>query len=140
MQYPLYVQRRDGRGYRGRFADFPWLEVDGETFGALTQDAARLVQRVYHRSEHVIPAPTIDTSKLKTLEMDDGQGLWMFVDVDLTAVQSHSVFVQVCLRKRLLQEIDLAAQKRHLSRSAYIALACVHELAHVCDEGARQRS
>lgn len=140
MQYPLYVQRLDGHGYRGRFADFPWLEVDGETFDDLTRDAARLVQRMYHRSEHVIPAPTIDTSKLKTLEMDDGRGLWMFVDVDLTAVLSHSVFVQVRLRKSVLHEIDLAAQKSHVSRSAYIALACVHELAQGCDEGARQRS
>ncbi|MBB3262022.1 hypothetical protein F4827_006898 [Paraburkholderia bannensis] len=139
MQYPLYVQQR-GRGYRGRFADFPWIEVDGETFGALTQDAASLVQRMFHRSEHVIPTPTIDTSKLKTLEMDDGRGLWMFVDVDLTAVQSHSVFVQVRLRKSLLREIDLAAQKSEVSRSSYIALACIRELAHVGDEGAQRRS
>lgn len=140
VHYPLYVQRRDGQGYRGRFADFPWIEVEGDTFDDLTRDAERVVQRLYHRSEQIIPAPTDDTSKLQALEMDDGQGLWMFVDVDLTAVQSHSVLVQVRLRKSVLQEVDLAAQKRHVSRSAYIARACVHELARACDEGTLQRS
>lgn len=140
VHYPLYVQRRDGQGYRGRFADFPWIEVEGDTFDDLTRDAERVVQRLYHRSEQIIPAPTDDTSKLQALEMDDGQGLWMFVDVNLTAVQSHSVLVQVRLRKSVLQEVALAAQKRHVSRSAYIARACVHELARACDEGTLQRS
>ena len=56
MHYPLYVQRRDGKGYRGAFADFPWLEMEEDTLDDLALDAARLVQRTYHRSERIIRA------------------------------------------------------------------------------------
>jgi hypothetical protein len=139
VHYPLYVQRRDGQGYRGVFADFPWVEVEGRTFDDLAVNAERLVQRMYHRSEYILPAPTSDMSALQALDMDDGEGLWMFVDIDLTNVQSHSVFVQISLRRTVLQEIDLAAQRRHIGRSAYIALACFHELAHAGDAGALRR-
>lgn len=130
MHYPLYVQRRDGNGYRGRFADLPWLEMEGDTLDGLARDAARVVQRLYHHSERIIPAPTDDTSKLQALEMDNGEGLWIFVEIDLTDVESHSAFVRLSLGKSLLQEIDLMARRRHMGRSAYVALACVHELAH----------
>ncbi len=139
MHYPLYVQR-DGQRYRGVFADFPWVEVEGRTFDDLAVSAERLVQRMYHGSEHILPAPTSDMSALQALDMDDGDGLWMFVDIDLMNVQSHSVFVQISLCRSVLQEIDLAAQRRHIGRSAYITLACFHELAHVSDEVALRRS
>lgn len=130
VHYPLYVQRRDDSGYRGRFADFPWLEVEGGTLDNLALDAERLVQRLYHQSERIIPAPTSDTSTLQALEMDDGEGLWIFVDIDLADVESHSAFVRLILSKSLLQEIDQAARQQHMGRSAYIAQACVRELAH----------
>ena len=139
VHYPLYVQRRDGKGYRGTFADFPWLEMEGDTLDDLALDAARLVQRTYHRSERIIPAPTDDMSKLQALELDDGEGLWMFVDIDLADVQSHSVFIRLSLDKSLLQEIDLAARQHHMGRSAYIALACADELAHEGDDRALLR-
>lgn len=139
MHYPLYVQRRDGNGYRGTFADFPWLEMGGDTLDDLTLGAERLVQRMYHQSARIIPAPTSDTTKLQALEMDDGTGLWIFVDVDLADVQSHSVFVRLSVDKSLLQAIDQAARRLHMDRSAYIAQACVHELAHEGDDCALLR-
>ncbi|WP_167760343.1 type II toxin-antitoxin system HicB family antitoxin [Paraburkholderia pallida] len=139
VHYPLYVQRRDGKGYRGTFADFPWLEMERDTIDDLALVAQRLVQRMYHRSARIIPAPTSDTSKLQALEMDDGDGLWIFVDIDLADVQSSSVFVRLSLGKRLLQEIDQSARRHHMGRSAYVALACVHELAHEGDDRALPR-
>jgi hypothetical protein len=117
--------------------------VEGRTFDDLAVSAERLVQRMYHGSEHILPSPASDMSALQALDMDDGEGLWMFVDIDLMNVQSHSVFVQIVqisLCRSVLQEIDLAAQRRHIGRSAYITLACFHELAHVSDGVALQRS
>jgi hypothetical protein len=134
VHYPLYVQQHDGNGYRGRFADFPWLEVEAGTLHNLVLDAEHLVQRLYHQSERIIPAPTSDTSTLQALEMDDGEGLWIFVDIDLANVESHSAFVRLSLSKSLLHEIDQTARRQHLGRSAYIAQACVHELAHEDDD------
>jgi hypothetical protein len=118
VHYPLYVQRRDGQRYRGVFADFPRVEVEGRTFDDLAVSAERLVQRMYHCNEHILPAPTSDMSALQALDMDDGEGLWMFVDIDVMNVQSHSVFVQIslcrsgCRRSTLLRNGAISAGRR----------------------------
>jgi hypothetical protein len=61
--------------------------------------------------------------------MDDGEGIWMFVDINLARVTSQAVGIQVNLLDTLLQQVELAARERHMTRSAFITLAVVHELA-----------
>jgi hypothetical protein len=136
MQYPLYIHRCDGRGYRGRLADFPGAEVVSNSFDGLALEAQRFVQRAYDRSDRILPAPTCDTAALQALDIDDGEGLWRFVDIDLTTIMSQSVRVQLTLNKSLLLDIDREAQERHLSRSAFVSLACAHELEEAADERA----
>lgn len=134
MRYPLYVHRNGEPRYRGSFPDFPGADAYGNSFEELERNAQERVRQVYDRSEHVIPVPTGDTSALQALDMDDGEGLWLFVDIDLARVMSRAVRIQFSLRESVLLEIDAAAQQRHITRSAFIALACVHELcnADVC--------
>jgi hypothetical protein len=83
---------------------------------------------MYNRSEQLIPAPTCSTAELHALDMDDGQGIWMFVDINLARVTSKAVGVQFSLLESLLQRVDVAAKERHMTRSAFITLAAVHEL------------
>ena len=56
-------------------------------------------------------------------------------DIELAPVASRAVRVQINLHKSVLTDIDAAAQKRHITRSAFIALACVRELEHGEIEG-----
>ena len=128
MQYPLYVRRDGDSGFRASFPDFPRADARGNSLGELTRNAQEMVELMYDRSEQLIPAPTCSTSELHALDMDDGQGIWMFVDINLARVTSKAVGVQFSLLESLLQRVDVAAKERHMTRSAFITLAAVHEL------------
>jgi hypothetical protein len=138
MQYPLYVHRNGAPLYCGGLPDFPGADVSGNSFEELERNAQDKVQQIYDRSEHIIPVPTDDMHALQSLDMDDGKGLWVFVEIDLAQVVSQAVRIQLSMRETLLQDIDTAALARHLTRPAYIALACVHELANA--KGGRART
>jgi predicted RNase H-like HicB family nuclease len=129
MQYPLYVHRDGDTGFRANFPDFPLAVAHGKSMDQLKDDAKHAVETMYDLSEQLIPAPTSSTSELHVLDMDDGEGIWIFVDIDLARVTSQAVGIQFSLLESLLQQVDLAAKARHITRSAFITLAVVHELA-----------
>ena len=129
MQYPLYVHRDRDTGFCASFPDFPRAVAHGESMDELKRDAQEAVELAYDCSEQLIPAPTCSTSELHVLDMDDGEGVWMFVDINLARVTSQAVGIQFSLLEGLLQQVDLAARERHITRSALITLAVVHELA-----------
>ncbi|WP_211612520.1 type II toxin-antitoxin system HicB family antitoxin [Paraburkholderia haematera] len=128
MQYPLYVHRDGDTGFRASFPDFPRAAARGRSFDEVKRNAQEVVELMYDRSEQLIPAPTCSTSELQSLDMDDGRGIWMFIEINLARVTSKAVSVQFSLPGSLLQRVDAAAKERHLTRSMFIALAAVHEL------------
>jgi predicted RNase H-like HicB family nuclease len=95
MQYPLYVQRDSHTGFRACFPDFPNADASGDSFDELKRNAQAVVELMYDHSEQLIPAPTCNTSELHTLDMDDGEGIWMFVDINLARVTSKAVGLQL---------------------------------------------
>lgn len=140
MQYPLYVRRIENSRYHGSFPDFPRATVSGGSFEELRRDAQIQVQRVYHRSDHLIPSPTDDMRILQLLAMDDGTGLWIFVEIDLTQVRSRMQRCQFNLDELMLREIDTAARARHVSRAIFVDTACEHELEYQAGNGAGEWS
>jgi predicted RNase H-like HicB family nuclease len=128
MQYPLYVRRDGNFGFRASFPEFPRAEARGNSLAELTRNAQEVVELMYDRSEQLIPAPTCSTAELHALDMDDGEGIWMFVDINLGRVTSKAVGVQISLLESLLERVDVAAKERHMTRSAFITLAAVHEI------------
>ncbi|RDJ99559.1 HicB family protein [Paraburkholderia lacunae] len=134
MQYPLYVHRDGDTGFRASFPDFPRAAARGHSFDELKRNAQEVVELMYDRSEQLIPAPTCSTSELQSLDMDDGRGIWMFIEINLARVTSKTVGVQFSLPESLLQRVDAAAKERRLTRATFITLAAVHEL-ETRDEG-----
>jgi predicted RNase H-like HicB family nuclease len=128
MQYPLYVHRDGGSGFRATFPDFPRADSRGATFEELKHNAQAAVESMYDGSEHLIPAPTNSTSELRALDVDDGMGIWMFIDINLARVTSKAVGIELSLLENLLQRVDAAAKERHITRSTFITLAAEHEL------------
>ncbi|KAA0999030.1 HicB family protein [Paraburkholderia panacisoli] len=128
MQYPLYVHRNGDAGFRASFPDFPTADASGDSFSELTRNAQTTVEDMYDRSEQLIPAPTCDTTELQALQMDDGNGIWVFVDIDLARVTSKSVGIQVHLLESLLQLVDARSKERRMTRSAFVTLALIDEL------------
>ncbi|WP_029972082.1 type II toxin-antitoxin system HicB family antitoxin [Paraburkholderia graminis] len=134
MQYPIYVHRDGAAGFRASFPDLLRAVARGHSFDELKRNAQEVVEPKYDRSEQPIPAPTCSTSELKSLDMDDGKGIWMFIEINLARVISKAVSVQFSLPESLLQRVDAAAKERHSTRSTFFTLAAVHELANR-DEG-----
>jgi len=129
MEYPLYIRRDGEAGFCGSFPDFPRADARGNSLSELERNAQERVELMYDRSEQLIPAPTCSTSELRALDLDDGEGIWTFVDINLKRVTSKAVGVQFSLLESLLQRVDAAARERHMTRSAFITLAAEHELA-----------
>ncbi|MGN8106526.1 type II toxin-antitoxin system HicB family antitoxin [Paraburkholderia sp. 22098] len=134
MQYPFYVNRDDDTVFRASFPDLPRAVAHGHSFDELKRNAQEVVELMYDRSEQLIPAPTCSTAELQSLEMDDGQGIWMFIEINLTRVTSKAVSVQFSLPESLLHRVDAAAKVRRSTRSMFFTQAAVHELANE-DEG-----
>ncbi|MGY6119609.1 type II toxin-antitoxin system HicB family antitoxin [Paraburkholderia strydomiana] len=128
MQYPLYVHRDGDTGFRASFPDLPRAVACGRSFDELKRNAQEVVELKYDRSEQLIPAPTCSTSELQSLDIDDGQGIWIFIEINLTRVTSEAVSVQFSLPESLLQRVDAAAKERRSTRSTFFTLAAVHEL------------
>ncbi|MFL9965676.1 type II toxin-antitoxin system HicB family antitoxin [Paraburkholderia sediminicola] len=128
MQYPLYVHRNGNTGFRASFPDFPTADASGDSFNELTHHAQATVEALYDRSEQLIPAPTCNTTELQALQIDDGNGIWVFVDIDLARVTSKAVGIQVSLLESLLQQVDASSKERRMTRSAFVTLALIDEL------------
>ncbi len=54
---------------------------------------------------------------------DFADGLWVMVEVDLSAFENRTRRINVSLPESLLREIDSFARKNGLSRSAFLARA-----------------
>ena len=83
MQYPIYVHGDSRSGFRASFADLPLACAHGATLDELRSNAQGAVELQYDRSEQLIPAPTGSMSELQSLAMDDGHGIWLYVEINL---------------------------------------------------------
>lgn len=128
MQYPLYIQRDGRTGFRGRFPDFPGAEVTGRSFDELELSSQQAVEALYHGSEQLIPGPTCDTSELRSLEVQGAEGIWLFVNINMSRVKSRAVSVELSLNAALLEQVNRAARERHLTRSGFFTVAAANEL------------
>ena len=135
MQYPLYVVRENGRdtsrdgatAFRAVFPDFPGAGAAGSSFEELERNAKQAVERIYAHSNELIPAPTGD-AQLRAFEARGDDGLWVYVDIDLTRMTSSAVGIKLSVPEALLKDVDAAAHERSMTRAAFMTLAAVHEL------------
>ena len=126
MKYPVYITRRGNPRYHGALPDFPEIDVEGDSYDELLVAAARQVRAYYDRSERLVPPPTTDMSILQASDLDLGDGIWRFFDIDLTGMTSSSVRIELCLPKCIVRDIDLKASALHTTRDAFVSMACAN--------------
>src|SRR5207253_1446769 len=95
MKYPVYITRHGNPRYRGALPDFPEIDVAGDSYGELLVAAAQQVMACYDRSARLVPPPTTDMSILQASDVDVGNGIWRFFDIDLTGMTSSSVRIEL---------------------------------------------
>ncbi|MGP8473881.1 type II toxin-antitoxin system HicB family antitoxin [Burkholderia sp. PR2] len=136
MKYPIYITRHENPRYRGALPDFPEVDVEGESYGELQAAAAQRVMARYDRSVRLIPPPTTDMSVLQASDVDTGDGIWRFFDIDLTQMTSSSVRIELCLPKRIVHDIDRTANALHTTRDAFVSMVCENAADRSAQHGA----
>lgn len=128
MLYPAYIHLGDEQHAHGvTLPDFPGCFSAVDNWEALPGAIQEAVEVYFEGEEGEIPAPT----PLEILAQNPGYsgGVWMLVDVDLTAINTKPVRLNISLPAHLVNRIDRYAETHHLTRSGFLARAAEREMA-----------
>jgi predicted RNase H-like HicB family nuclease len=125
--YPIYVCKEPDSAYGVTFPDFPGCFSAADDAQDIARMAQEAVEAHFSGDDAPIPAPTAPDAWLD--DPDYQGGFWMMVDIDLSKVHGKAVRLNISLPENLVQRIDAAAKARHLSRSAFLAMAATREMA-----------
>jgi predicted RNase H-like HicB family nuclease len=125
--YPIYVHKEADSAYGISFPDFPGCFAGADELHDIQRSAQEAVEAHFHGDESAIPGPS--TPEKWTGHEDFQGGFWMLMDIDLSKISTKAVRLNISLPENLVHQIDQAAKARHLSRSAFLAMAAEHEMA-----------
>ena len=127
MLYPLYVHVGNAKEAHGViFPDFPGCHAAADTWEELPAAAQEAVEAHFYDEEGTVPPPSALEDLVSSPEYS--HGVWMLFDLDLTKIKSKAVRLNISLPERLVAQIDAAAEKRKMTRSAFLALAAEQSL------------
>lgn len=126
MLYPVYVHKVADSAYGITFPDFPGCFSAADEIADLPRMAQEAVEVHFEGEDTAIPAPSFPEDWHHDERFQDGY--WMLLDIDLSRISTRAIRVNVSLPEWLVARIDEAAGARHLSRSAFLALAAQHEM------------
>ncbi|MBF0500923.1 MAG: type II toxin-antitoxin system HicB family antitoxin [Candidatus Riflebacteria bacterium] len=120
MLFPIVVHKDKKSCFGVTIPDFPGCFTSGNTF----DDAIKNVQEAIecHLDEGDI-VPTASDIESLTNNPDYKGGIWVMVDIDLSAFESRAKRINVTIPENLLREIDSFAHKKGLSRSSFLSQA-----------------
>jgi len=127
MLYPIYVHKDAGSAYGVTFPDFPGCFSAADNAQDIARMAQEAVEAHFLGDDDLIPAPSAPEAWLENSDYQGG--FWMMVDIDLSKMNTKAVRLNISLPENLVQRIDAAAKARHLSRSAFLAVAATREMA-----------
>lgn len=122
MLYPVYVHPGDDSHAHGvTIPDFPGCFSAADSWDELPRMVQEAVELYCGGEDLTVPAP----SSLDLLMQDERyrDGVWLMVDIDLSRLNPKAVRLNISLPEKLLKRIDDEALSRHMSRSAFLAMA-----------------
>lgn len=122
MLYPVYVHQGDESHAHGvTFPDFPGCFSAADNWDDLPEKVQEAVEVYFEGEDMAVPPPSSLDKLMKDAEYTGG--VWLFVDIDLSKINTKSVRINVSLPENLVSKIDRYAQSRHMSRSGFFAFA-----------------
>ncbi|MCE3028588.1 MULTISPECIES: type II toxin-antitoxin system HicB family antitoxin [unclassified Salinicola] len=126
MLYPAYIHKDRDSAYGVTFPDFPGCFSAADELSELPRLAQEAVEVYFDGEDMAIPPPSTPETWADHADFQDGY--WMLIDIDLSKLSHRAVRVNISLPESLVAKIDHAAKARHLSRSAFLAMAAQHEM------------
>lgn len=132
MEFPVAIHKDGGSVYGVTVPDIPGVHSWGDTIDdalrnareAITGHVATLVEL----GEDVgFACSTIETLAARE---DYAGAIWALVDVDLSKLDNRPERINISLPRFVLHKIDAYVDKRHETRSGFLARAALEALAH----------
>ncbi len=120
MLYPIYVHRGDDKHAHGAsIPDFPGCFTAADNWN----DLPRLVQEAVelHCEGEDMDIPTAGNIEELEATGDYIDGTWVFVDIDISKLDTSSKRVNITLPSNLLEQIDSYANSNGMTRSGFLA-------------------
>jgi predicted RNase H-like HicB family nuclease len=126
MKYAVVVHHDEGSAYGVTVPDIPGCFSAGDTF----EEALNMAQEAIHFHLEGLEVEGMDIPEAGNIEelreiSDYGDGVWGFVDVDITSYLGKTEKINVTLPSSVIKKIDA----KHKNRSKFLAEAALKELA-----------
>ncbi|MCK0554445.1 type II toxin-antitoxin system HicB family antitoxin [Pantoea ananatis] len=134
MRFPVYLHKADTDGYSGFVPDITGCFFAGDTIDDAIVDATEAIdahlESLADRGKDLPEAKGIEVH----IENEDCQnGIWAYVDIDVSKYDGKAVKLNITLPQNLLVRIDnfVELHKEYNSRSGFLADLARKELTKV---------
>lgn len=126
MKYPVVIHKDNDSDYGVTIPDLPGCFTAGDTFedaADMAVEAAELHLEAYLEEGVDIPVPMDVGEHMKDEQYKNG--VWAFIDIDISKLSGKSKRVNITLPERILASIDEYVATTGGNRSAMLANAAV---------------
>lgn len=131
MKYPVYLHQAESGTYSGFVPDIEGCYFAGDTIDDAIADAyAAIDMYLEYQCEKGLDVPIAKTINDHKDDEDCRDGLWGFVDVDISRFEGKAVKLNITLPQNLLSKIDsyVMRNSEYSSRSGFLAELARREL------------
>lgn len=132
MLVPIAIHKDDGSVYGVAVPDIPGCHSWGETLDDAVRNAKEAITSHVETLVALGEDVEISCSTIEALAtLDDYAGaIWALAEVDLSRLDSKPERINVSLPRFVLHKIDAYVERRHETRSGFLARAALEALAH----------
>lgn len=131
MEFPIAIHKDDGSVYGVTVPDIPGCFSWGETIEDAIRNARQAVTS--HIETMVEHGQDIDftCSAIEALSREEAYAgaIWALADVDISKLDSKPERINVSFPRFVLRKIDAYVEKRHETRSGFLARVALEALA-----------
>lgn len=135
MEFPIAIHKDDGSVYGVIVPDIPGVHSCGDTIDDAVRNAREAitghVATLVELGEDVGFA--CSTIEELAANKDYAGVIWALVEVDLSKLDNKPERINISLPRFVLHKIDTYVDKRHETRSGFLARAALEALAHEQD-------
>ena len=130
MKYPVIIHKDEDSDFGASFPDLPGCVSAGatieETLANAVEAAELYIEDILLEGEEIPQAGTID----RYFDHPDYKGgvFWSSIALDLTKLSGKTKRVNITVPERILSTIDVHAEARNQSRSAFLVSAALQTI------------